>query len=181
MTTASVIGAGTISGVTLLNHLRKGFTMTTTTHLTKPTWDETWAQIGSEDMLAAKALIELSPALRRDAEQYLSRPQYPAYASDRWDAELVGYRPGESEFDWEAWLTSYDEHGRGWSTTEHHLFALAASLLDADRPLRLRAVLGHLGSWEAEVWPILVDWGTGGNNREYAGRSTVVPSRPTER
>lgn len=146
------------------------------TTITRPTWDEPWALIGSEEMLAAKALLELSPTLRRDAEQYLTREQYPVYASDHWAAKLVGYRPGEPEFDWESWLTSYDEHGRGWSTTEHHLFAVVASLLDVDRPLRFRAVLGNLGSWETAVWQVLTTWGTGGNNREFAGRCKVVHS-----
>lgn len=38
----------------------------------------------------------------------------------------------------------------------------------------MRAVMGYLGSWELDAWRILVAWGTGGNNREYQGRATVV-------
>jgi len=41
-------------------------TSTATDTTTKPTWDETWARIGSEDMLAAKALIELSGGNNRE-------------------------------------------------------------------------------------------------------------------
>jgi len=149
-------------------------TSTATDTTTKPTWDETWARIGSEDMLAAKALIELSPSLRAEAGFWLTYDEQPVYASDAWDAEQIGTEQGDPIFDYPAWLADVEKNGRGWSSTEGRLFQVVASLLDAERKMPLRFVLDAMGSWETDVWRILVAWGTGGNNREYPGRATVV-------
>lgn len=126
----------------------------------RPTWEQAWEQIGSPDLLTAKALIEISPALRRDAEQWVAW-------SDT-DGDRV------ADFDDEAWLADVDAQGRGWSSGESRLFAVVASLLDPDRSVRLRGVLDRMGSWETDVWRILVQWGTGGDNRDHPGRCTVI-------
>ncbi|GAB3750762.1 hypothetical protein [Microlunatus parietis] len=118
------------------------------------TWNEYWARVGSEEWLAAKALLELSPAVRRDASLWLL-----AVGDDRRDP-------------WQAWVDDVDTRGRGWSSTERRLYAIVASLTTG-RLLDL-STIANLGSWETAAWAILVDWGTGGNNREYPGRARVV-------
>jgi hypothetical protein len=125
-------------------------------------WNAFWNGVSGEDWLAAKALLDLCPTpLRSEARSWL-RP----------DAD----GGGRGWLDWDGWIADYDERGRGWSSTEHRLFAVIASLVDPDRPLALTRTLGYLGSWEGDVWRILTEWGTGGNNRDCPGRMTVVPS-----
>lgn len=146
--------------------------MTTTT--TAPTWEQTKAYYSSEELLAAMALLELSFPLRREAEQYLSWREQPVYASDAWDARQVGTRvTDEPEFAYDEWLASVDRDGRGWSSSEWRLFRVVAALLDAERQMPLIGVFDGFGSWEADVWRILVTWGTGGNNRDVGGRLSL--------
>jgi len=142
-----------------------------TTAPPRPTWAEFWARVGDEDWLAAKALLELS-SIRREAESWLRWERDPLYDDS---GEPFGYTDPYPVLDWEAWIADYDAEGRGWSSTEHRLFALVAALVIPDRQIAFRSVLGYMGSWETEVWRILTEWGTGGNNREYPGRATVVP------
>ena len=119
-------------------------------------------------------LVDLSPALRADASQFLSWSTTPVYDSDHWDAKQIGVRvTDEPEWDWEAWIASIDADGPGWSSTEWRLFRLVASVLDPERPMLLRGNLDQMGSWETEAWRILVNWGTGGNNREWPGRVQI--------
>lgn len=144
----------------------------------RPTWDETWATIGNEEMLTAKALIELSTALRGDAAQFLryhERRYLPEGADWDYDGPAEVERGGP-EFAWDEWLADYDERGRGWHSTADRLFQVVASLLDRERPMRGFYYLGggYLGDWETDVWRILTEWGTGGNNRDLPGRATVV-------
>lgn len=142
---------------------------------TRPSWDEAWARIGSEDMLAAKALIELSGDLKSDAVTWLGYEQLPVYASEAWDAERIGTRQGAPIFLYDEWIANVEKNGRGWSTHTGLLFPIVAALLDPDRTLNLRTTLGYgMGSWETDVWRILIEWGTGGNNRDRAGRLTVA-------
>lgn len=117
-------------------------------------WDEFWAGVGSEEWLAAQRLLELSPVLQRDARLW------------------VLANTADDDDPWQAWADDVDARGRGWSSTERRLFGIVAALTTG-RPLDL-STLGNLGSWEIDVWQILVDWGTGGNNREYPGRAWVV-------
>lgn len=102
-------------------------------------WAEFWATVGNESWLFAWELIELSPALLSEARTWVRR------------------RGRGIDWDWQGWLASYDGQGRGWSCTEHRLFAVVASLLDDERPLRLDALRG-LGSWEVETWRVLLAW-----------------------
>jgi len=143
--------------------------------VTRPTWDETWASVRSEDMLAAKALIELSSGLKSEAVTWLGYEQCPVYANNDVDAERIGYQPGGPIFLYQDWIADVDARGRGWCSTAARLFEVVAAVLDPDRTLNLRATLGYgLGSWETDAWRILTEWGTGGNNRDRAGRATVV-------
>lgn len=135
-----------------------------TRSLTRPDWERTWQAYGNEAWLTAKALIEISPALLADARQYTGWSRGDGHR----DADGV-FHPAP-QFQAAAWLASVDQDGRGWSSTERRLFDLVASLLDDDRPLRLVGTLDSMGSWESQVWAVLVQWGTGGDNRDYPGR-----------
>lgn len=137
----------------------------------KPTWDAYWATVGSEEYLAAKALLELS-SIQLDAAQWLEWHRDEQYDDDH---NPAGWSDPYPTLDWDAWIRDYDETGRGWSGTEHRLFRIVAALVSSEeRPFPLRETLGYMGSWETDVWRILVEWGTGGNNREYPGRATVI-------
>lgn len=140
----------------------------------RPTWDVYWAKVGSEEYLAAKALLELS-SIQLDAEQWLEW-----HRDEMWDDDHnpAGWSAPYPTLDWDEWVRDVVEQGRGWSSTEHRLFRLVAALVATDPPpFALRDTLGYMGSWEKEVWRILVDWGTGGNNRDYPGRATVISTR----
>lgn len=140
----------------------------------RPTWDEYWARVGSEEYLAAKQLLELS-SIRYDAAQWLEWHRDRQYDDD---GNYVGLGDPWPTLNWDAWIADYDETGRGWSSTEHRLFRIVAALVASDeRPFPMRETLGYLGSWETEVWRVLVDWGTGGNNRNLPGRATVTARR----
>ena len=143
--------------------------------ITTTTWDATWDRIGSEDWLTAKALLELSPALHHEAVSWVEQRGIDGLGD---------------------WIRDVDTQGRGWSSTEARLFRVVAALLDPSpdvldarqvtygiqvdddhvrRAVPLVTFLELMGSWEGEVWRILTEWGTGGNNREHAGRFTAVP------
>lgn len=137
----------------------------------RPTWDEYWAKVGSEEWLAAKALLELS-SIRHEAESWLRWER-----DELWDDDgnVVGHSDPYPVMPWDAWIADYDENGRGWSSTEHRLFSIVAALVSQEpRAIPLRGMLDYMGSWETDVWRILTEWGTGGNNRDHPGRATVV-------
>jgi hypothetical protein len=144
----------------------------TTTPTATAAWEQFWRRVDGEDWLTAKALIELSPALHREAADWLAR--------------------GPSLRDW---VDDVDERGRGWSSTEGRLFRVVAALLDpapdavdahevpyaiqigdgrVRRAVPLSYFLDLMGSWEGDFWHILTNWGTGGNNRDHPGRATVI-------
>lgn len=121
-------------------------------------WGRFWADVTDRDWLTAKALLEVCAVVRRDAARWIEQGEYGLVA--RWDD----------------WIASVDKHGRGWSSTENRLFDLVSSLLASEpRPVHLRDVLDSMGSWEPAVWRILVEWGSGGNNRDLPGRLTTAP------
>ncbi len=126
-------------------------------------WSTCWPEVGSEEWLAARALLELSPALVGEAASWVAQG---------------GGRPG-ALLDW---VADVDREGRGWSSTERRLFAVAAALIDPvdddgePRTVPLVGLLDLMGSWEGDVWRILTDWGTGGNNAGRPGRWAVVRS-----
>lgn len=146
--------------------------MTTTPDITTA-WDAFWAGVGSEEWLTAKALLELAPALQREAASWVASRGHDGLHE---------------------WVTDVDDNGRGWSSTEGRLFRLVAALVDpypdrntavgsweaptasggVRRVVPVANFLELMGSWEGEVWRILTEWGTGGNNRETRGRFAVV-------
>lgn len=115
-------------------------------------WDEFWAGVGSEEWLAAKAILEADTRLTvgRDFAQYLDE-------ADPWDA----------------WIASVKKDGRGWSSTEWRQYRIVAALVDYEEVLNLQ-LLSELGSWEGPILAALVSYASGGNNRDLSGRCAVV-------
>lgn len=128
----------------------------------RPTWDEFWCVVNGEDWLTAKRLIELDDVVLEDACRWL---RYDDRGRER-----------SANLDLRGWVADVDETGRDWSSTQRNLFELVAAVLDRDRTISLHKVLGYTGSWERELWSILVTWGTGGDNRDHQGRAGVVPN-----
>lgn len=118
-------------------------------------WDDFWTGVGSEEWLAAKAVLEADSrrTVARDFEQYLHEP-------DPWDA----------------WIASVEDDGRGWSSTERRQFQIVASLVDYERRINLR-LLAELGSWEGPILAALINYASGGNNRDIMGRYAVTSHR----
>jgi hypothetical protein len=131
-------------------------------------WLEYWAGIDNERLLAVGALLDLSHTVREDVARWLRTEMSPLCDDD-------GDEAGEEEYvtvDWDGWATDLDA-GRPFSSTETNLAKLVAALA-ADKPINLAQVLEYTGSWETQLWAVLVEWGTGGNNRDLPGRATVV-------
>ncbi len=137
----------------------------------RPTLAQLRERVGSEEWLAALALLDLSPAVAEDAAGFTawSRGDGRFTYTGEGDDQVGTFHPG-AEMDWEAWVAKVDSAGRGWSSTEMRLFELVAALTVAGRQVSLVGVLDRMGSWEGEVLSVLVQWASGGNNREYPGR-----------
>lgn len=132
-------------------------------------WNAYWAGIDNERLLAVGALLDLSSTVREDVAQWLRTDKEPLFNDD-------GDEVGEEEYvnvDWDGWAIDFEATGRPFSSTEANLAKLVAALV-ADRPIELARVLEYTGSWQTALWKVLVEWGTGGNNRELPGRATVV-------
>lgn len=132
-------------------------------------WNSYWSDVRNERLLAAKSLLELSPTVQRDVAQWLRTEKEPWFDDE-------GNEISETDFinlDWEGWAAEFTANGAPFSATENNLARLVAALA-ADVPLNLVQVLEYTGSWERQVWKVLVEWGTGGNNLELPGRATVV-------
>ena len=140
----------------------------------RPTLEQARVSIGNESMLAALALLRLCPPVERDAERFAEWSTGGRYTYEGEGDEQVGTFHPNAIVDWDAWVADVDKVGRGWSSTEARLFEIVAALTVEDRKIALNGVLDHLGSWETDVWRVLVEWGTGGNNRELPGRASVV-------
>jgi hypothetical protein len=135
----------------------------------RPTWQEylDWLhRIGDPTLQAAVALLGVDPSgvVRLDAEHWLHYQASGRDAAGGWVPD-----PG---MDWQAWVVEVCRRGRGWSSTEWRLFDVVAGLA-TNRPFSLVGVLDRMGSWEAEVWRVLIEWGTGGDNAPLPGRSTA--------
>lgn len=124
--------------------------------ITRPTWDELTEEVGSEQWLAAIRLLQLSPQVRNDAGQWL------------------GYDDDRPTIDWNEWIRDVDEQGRGWSSTERCLFQLVAALVDSERKVQIAGLLDWMGSWQRQVLEVLVEWASGGNNKDRIGSLRVV-------
>lgn len=136
----------------------------------RPSIEQVRAECGSEEWLATFALLDLSPAVRADAAQYTEWARGDGRFTYEGDGEdqVSTFHPS-AWMDWEAWVASVEDKGRGWSSTESRLYQLVAALI-AERPLKLRGVLDGMNSWEREVLDIVVQWASGGNNRDRPGR-----------
>ncbi len=140
----------------------------------RPTLTELRRDVGSESWLAALALLDLSPAVANDAARFTSwarddgRFTYTGEGEDR----VSTFHPSP-DMDWLEWVADVEARGRGWSSTERRLYQVVASLTAA-QPLQLEGVLDDMGSWQREVLDALVQWASGGNNRERPGRLAVV-------
>jgi hypothetical protein len=143
----------------------------------KPTLEKVRDSTGNERVLAALALLlKVCPApLGRDAARFTDWDTVAGTFTYEGEGEdkVCTFHPAAG-IDWDAWVADVDERGRGWSSTESRLFEVVAALVVDDRKLALTRVLDYMGSWETDVWRVLVEWGTGGNNRELPGRATVV-------
>ena len=136
----------------------------------RPTIEQVRNTVGSEEWLAAFALLDLSPAVRADAARYTGWARDDGRFADSGEFEP------DPQIDWEAWVADVEETGRGWSSTERRLYQLIAALI-GDRPLKLLGVLDGMGSWEREVLAIVVQWASGGNNRDRPGRHRLAGGR----
>lgn len=149
--------------------------MSPTTASVDERWSSYWADVGNERLLAAKALLELSPTVRRAVAQWLRTDIEP-----RFDDE--GNEVGEAEYinlDWDGWAADFESNGGPFSSTEAGLAEVVAALT-AGKSINLVRVLEYTGSWETQLWKVLVEWGTGGNNRDLPGRATVVATHQVQ-
>lgn len=139
----------------------------------RPSLDQVAESVGSEEWLAALALLDLSRALRADIAGWTvwtdgGHFTYEGYGDDR-----IGTFHPDAAVDWAAWSADVEQDGRGWSTTEWALYGLIAGLT-AGRPLQLVGTLNGLGSWAEEALRILISWASGGDQSGRPGRLTVV-------
>ena len=137
----------------------------------RPTLEHSTAEVGNEDWLAGLALLKLSPVLQIDAGRHTvwgTGGRYVDAPGEEANLKTRVFLP-DPEMDWAAWAADVDDRGRGWSSTEWALFGLVAGLTVRDRQVSLREVF-NMGSWEREALSILVEWASGGNQREHPGR-----------
>jgi len=109
-------------------------------------WERYWSEIGNEQWLAARELLDLSPRVRNLFATFVA-------VEDRW-----GDGHAELQLDWEAAAAQAERDGL--SSTEYHLARLVAALTTG-QPIDLVS-LSWMGSWQGEVWRVLVQWGTDG-------------------
>lgn len=142
----------------------------------RPSLEQVRADVGNEEWLAALALVDLSPTLRASVAGYAEWTResgtYDVVDDDEGLPGRGGILTPNPVINWDAWVADVDQ-GRGWSSTEWRLFDLVAALVVDERTVKLRGVLDGLGSWETDALRILVEWASGGNNRENPGRVTA--------
>lgn len=111
-------------------------------------WERYWSQVGNEDYLAAKQLLDLSPRVAN---------HFAAYAHARTD-------DGGWEVQWGKAIAALDTSGM--STTEMNLADLVAGLVcpvdGASEHLISVKSLAWMGSWTDDVLRILLAWATDG-------------------
>ncbi len=122
-------------------------------------WDEYWNGVGNGDWQAARRLLELSPRVCGFFAGHLAVVLEPAFDDDRDDdGHEMTERRRDVTLDWEAAAGRIDADG--FSSTEARLARLVAALTTG-QPLEL-ASLTWMGSWTAQVWTVLCEWGTDG-------------------
>ena len=140
----------------------------------RPTLTQLRDGIGNESWLAALALLDLSTPVALDAARFTGWSRDGGrFTRDGNDPNGAAVFHPDPEMDWDAWCADVDAEGRGWSSTEKRLYQLVAALA-TDRPVHLSGVLDSLGSWQREVLRVLVEWASGGNNRDRRGRITIA-------
>lgn len=146
--------------------------MTETSATTDTTdWAKYWSGVGNEEYLTVRALLELSYDVRVTVAQHLTWVPEETEVYDGEEYTTGGYW----KLDWDAFAASLDATDDTrplFSSTGERLARLVAALTTGSEFAVFD--LARMGSWETEVWQILVNWGTGGNNREYPGRAKVV-------
>ncbi|MGL4743724.1 MAG: hypothetical protein ACRCXL_04970 [Dermatophilaceae bacterium] len=134
-------------------------------------------EVGSEDWLAGLALLGLCPVVARDAARFTEWSRDDgSYTYDGEREDRMGTFHPQPLMDWAAWAADVDGCCRGWSTTEWRLYELVTGITVEDRPMQLSSVLTGLGSWEAQALTIVVEWASGGNQRDLPGRVAVGPA-----
>jgi hypothetical protein len=106
-------------------------------------WEEYWAQVSGQELLAARALLDVSSRVRNAAEMFVYR--------DECDER------GEAWLDWEGFAEQVTQ--AGLSSGEVRLAGLVLALTTG-APIELEP-LSRLGSWGPQVWRVLARWGTG--------------------
>lgn len=130
-------------------------------------WSEYWTQVGNEDWLAARRLLDLSPRVSGFYGCYLTEELVPSHIEDDGGHLRTRKRPN-LQLDWQAAASRVDADG--FSSTERRLARLVAALATG-HPVDLQD-LSQLGSWSLDVWAILTEWATD-------GAATVHPAHHT--
>ena len=151
MTTNHITSNSTPAGATVSGDVRYG----------AGPWQEYWNGVGNQDWLAARRLLDLSPRVHGYLTGHLAVVLEPHHDDDRDDDD--GHEPPERRrrdvtLDWVAAAGRIDADG--FSSTEARLARLVAALTTG-QPLEL-ASLTWMGSWTAQVWTALCEWGTDG-------------------
>lgn len=108
-------------------------------------WQRYWSQVGNENYLAAKKLLDLSPRVTN---------HFAAHAHARTD-------DGGWEVQWDKAIAAVPNSGM--SSTEFRLAELVCSLIEpSEVPVPL-TYLSLMSSWTEDVLRILVEWATDGH------------------
>lgn len=127
----------------------------------KPGWEAYREEVHHPDYAAAMAILELSPAVAGNAAHWLTWREHHTRPD--------GSTAATVRLDWEGWVQDVDEAGRGWSSNEWRLFAVAASVA-VGRPTPIAGVLDCLSEWKLPVWQILTSWASGSNAERILNR-----------
>jgi hypothetical protein len=126
--------------------------------MTRPTWEQYSAHASNEECAAAIAALECDPfrVVLTDAARWLR------YSPFRDGVYVDGTFCPDPYLDWDAWVSDVDQRGRGWSSTQWRLYAIAAGLATG-REFNIVGVLDRLNEWTLPVLQVLVTWSTGGS------------------
>lgn len=138
----------------------------------RPTIAQVGEGVGNEAWLAALRILSISATVQADAAQFTEWSRGGRFVDEPDGPETARIFMPDPSLDWEAWVADVDEHGRGWSSTEHRLYELVAGLVIRGRTVDLVDTLGNLGSWERDILQTLVTWASGGTPTT-PGRLTV--------
>ena len=107
-------------------------------------WERYWSQVGNEQWLTARELLDLSARVRGVFTQFVT--------------PVTGAHRDRLRLDWDAAAEQVEREGL--SSTEYRLARLFLALTTG-RPVDLES-LSCMGSWQDEVWRVLVEWATDG-------------------